>query len=581
MSRLLKIIAIVVGVLIVLVLVAPFLIPVNQFRPTIEQKASAALGRKVEVGNLSLSLFSGALGADNLSIADDPKFSSAPFLTAKSVKVGVELMPLIFSKTLNVTDVSIDSPQVSLIRNPGGQWNYSSFGASAAKSQAQTPPAAAKSSAPSSSSTSTSGGEFSVQKLELKNGRVVVGSTSSQKRSTYDNVSVIASNVSLTSKFPVTVTADLPGGGNFKVDGTAGPIDETNTVLTPLSAKLTVTSLNLASTGFVDPSAGLGGILDLDATLESQNGIAQLKGSAKLSKALLIAGGSPASEPVVVDFNTKYNLTKNTGVLEASTIKIGGAVTNLSGTYEVPGDEAILHLKVEGQNMPAKDLEAFLPALGINVPKGASLQAGTLSTNLNLAGPTNKLVTTGTVGLFNAKLAGFDLGSKLSAISSLTGVKTGSDLVIEKMTSNLRMAPEGLQAENFNAVVPAVGTLVGGGTINSKNALDFKMAATLTDVLGAVGSPVGSAGALLGKFAGGGSKNCKSQTTVPFQIQGTTSDPKFIPDVGGLAAGMLKSQLGCVGGAIPGAIPGANGSQANPADALGQLGGLFKKKKPQ
>src|ERR1700732_3422251 len=392
MSRLLKIIAIVVGVLIVLVLVAPFLIPVNQFRPTIEQKASAALGRKVEVGNLSLSLFSGALGADNLSIADDPKFSSAPFLTAKSVKVGVELMPLIFSKTLNVTDVSIDSPQVSLIRNPGGQWNYSSFGASAAKSQAQTPPAAAKSSAPSSSS--TSGGEFSVQKLELKNGRVVVGSTSSQRRSTYDNVSVVASNVSLTSKFPVTVTADLPGGGHFKVDGTAGPIDETNTVLTPLSAKLTVTSLNLASTRVVDPSAGLGGILDLDATLESQNGIAQLKGSAKLSKALLIAGGSPASEPVVVDFNTKYNLTKNTGVLEASTIKIGGAVTNLSGTYEVPGDEAILHLKVEGQNMPAKDLEAFLPALGINVPKGASLQAGTLSTNLNLAGPTNKLVTT-------------------------------------------------------------------------------------------------------------------------------------------------------------------------------------------
>src|SRR5580704_5890156 len=156
MSRSLKIIAIVVGVLIVLVLVAPFLIPVNQFRPTIEQKASAALGRKVEVGNLSLSLFSGALGADNLSIADDPKFSSAPFLTAKSVKVGVELMPLIFSKTLNVTDVTIDSPQVSLIRNPGGQWNYSSFGASAAKSQTQAPPAAAKSSAPSSSSTSTS-----------------------------------------------------------------------------------------------------------------------------------------------------------------------------------------------------------------------------------------------------------------------------------------------------------------------------------------------------------------------------------------------------------------------------------------
>jgi AsmA protein len=585
MSRSLKIIAIVVGVLIVLVLVAPVLIPVNQFRPTIEQKASAALGRKVEVGNLSLSLFSGALEADNLSIADDPKFSNSPFLTAKSVKVGVELIPLIFSKTLNVTDVTIDSPQVSLIRNAGGEWNYSSFGASAAKSQAQTPPPAASPSAPASSS--SSGEQFSVQKLELKNGRITVGSTASQKRSTYDNVSVVASNVSLTSKFPVTVTADLPGGGNFKVDGTAGPINQTNSVLTPLSAKLTVNSLNMASTGFLDPSAGLGGILDLNATLESQNGVSETKGSAKLSKALLIAGGSPSSEPVTIDFHTKYDLVKNTGVLDPSTLKIGSAVTNLSGTYEVPAEGAILHIKVNGQNMPAKDLEAFLPALGVNMPKGASLQAGTLNTDLNLSGPTNKLVTTGNVGLFNAKLAGFDLGSKLSAISSLTGVKSGKDLEIQKMTSNVRMAPEGIQATNFDAVVPAVGTLVGGGTINSKNALDFKMAATLTDVLGEAGSPVGSTGALVGKLGGGGgSKNCKSQTTVPFQIQGTTSDPKFIPDVGGLAAGMLKSQLGCAAGIVPGGsgvpgIPGAGAGQ-NPADAVQQLGGLLgKKKKPQ
>ena len=588
MSRSLKIIAIVVGVLIVLVLVAPFLIPVNQFRPTIEQKASAALGRKVEVGNLSLSLFSGALEADNLSIADDPKFSNSPFLTAKSVKVGVELMPLIFSKTLNVTDVTIDSPQVSLIRNAGGEWNYSSFGASAAKSQAQTPPPAATPSAPASSS--SSGEEFSVQKLELESGRVTVGSTASQKRSTYDNVSVVASNVSLTSKFPVTVTADLPGGGNFKVDGTAGPINQTNSVLTPLSAKLTVNSLNMASTGFLDPSAGLGGMVDLDATLESQNGTAETKGSAKLSKALLVAGGTPSSIPVTINFHTKYDLVKNTGVLEPSTLKIGNAVTNLSGTYEVPSEGAILHIKVNGQNLPVKDLQAFLPALGINLPKGASLEEGTLNDDLNLSGPTDKMVTAGTVGLFNAKLAGFDLGSKLSAISSLTGVKSGKDLEIQKMTSNVRMAPDGIQATNFDAVVPAVGTLVGGGTINSKNVMDFKMAATLTDVLGAAGSPVGSTGALVGKLGGGGGgKNCKSQTIVPFQIQGTTSDPKFIPDVGGLAAGMLKSQLGCAAGIIPGGsgvpnipgIPGAGAGQ-NPADAVQQLGGLLgKKKKPQ
>src|SRR5256885_5416581 len=124
MGRTLKILAIVVGVLIVIVLVAPFLIPVNQFRSTIEAKASTALGRKVQVGNLSLSLFSGGLGADNLSIADDPKFSSSPFLTAKSVKVGVEMMPLILSKTLNAKSIAIDVPQVTPIRDAAEDWNY-------------------------------------------------------------------------------------------------------------------------------------------------------------------------------------------------------------------------------------------------------------------------------------------------------------------------------------------------------------------------------------------------------------------------------------------------------------------------
>src|SRR2546430_3106782 len=33
-----------------------------------------------------------------------------------------------------------------------------------------------------------------------------------------------------------------------------------------------------------------------------------------------------------------------------------------------------------------------------------------------------------------------------------------------------------------------------------------------------------------------------------FQIQGTTAEPKFIPDVGGLAKDLFKSQLSCLGG---------------------------------
>jgi AsmA protein len=562
-----RIILIVIGVLVVLVLIAPFVIPVNQFRPTIEEKASAAVGRKVQVGDLSLSLLGGSLKAENLSIGDDPKFSASPFLSAKSLKVGVELIPLILSRTLNVTGITIVNPEVTLLRNPAGTWNYSSFGAAAAKAQK----AASVGKAPEPAG----GSELTVQSLELKDGRIIVGSTSSTKRSIYDHVSVTAKNISQTSEFPFTMSAALPGGGSLKLDGKAGPIDEADTSLTPFNAKLDVSGLNLASTGFLDASQGLGGLLDLDATMASRNGEAETKGTAKLSKALLVAGGSPSGVPVTVNFNTKYNLHKNAGVLNSSTLDIGKAAAHLSGTYQTPGDETILNVKVEAQDMPASDLQAFLPALGINVPKGASLTAGTMNTNLNVTGPTNKLVTNGTVELRNAKLANFDLGSRMSTISTLTGLKTGQDLLIQEMKSNLHMATTGLQADNFLAVVPSLGTLTGAGTVDSKNNLDFKMAATLANeaVASSGAAQAAGIGGILGTL-GGGKGGCKG-ATIPFQIHGTTADPKFVPDIGGAAANMLKSQLGCVGGTAAGT---AQKAKVNPNTAVDALSGLFKKK---
>jgi hypothetical protein len=68
--------------------------------------------------------------------------------------------------------------------------------------------------------------------------------------------------------------------------------------------------------------------------------------------------------------------------------------------------------------------------------------------------------------------------------------------------------------------------------------------------------------------------------TIPFLIQGTTSDPEFVPDVGGIAAGVLKSQLGCS------ANPESRKSEAQPQhqprsiNPLGAVEGLLEKKKP-
>ena len=170
MSGKLRIVLIFVGVLIVLVLVVPFFIPVNQFRPTIEEKASVALGRKVQLGNLHLALLSGSLSAENLAVGDDPNFSSSPFLTAKSLKVGIEIIPLIFSRRINVTGVTIDGPQVTLLRNAAGRWNYSSLGGSSTRTKSSGP----SHSPPMSPTPSNSPPEFSVKKFQLTDGSAVV-----------------------------------------------------------------------------------------------------------------------------------------------------------------------------------------------------------------------------------------------------------------------------------------------------------------------------------------------------------------------------------------------------------------------
>ena len=577
----LKWIAIVVVVLIVILLVLPFLIPVNSFRPTIEAKASEALGRKVSLGNLSLSILGGSVGIDNLSIADDAKFESGPFLTAKSVKVGVELMPLIFSKQLNVTEISIENPKVTMLKDPSGKWNFSSIGGGSSRAPAQKP----------AQSSGSNVGALSIAKLTLEDGQITLGNTNSSKRSVYTKVNLTATDVAMTNNFPVKFSMELPGSGTMGIDGKVGPVDQRDAAFTPQNVKLTVANLDLAKTGFLDPSLGLAGLVDMDANLVSRGGKMDTKGQLKLSKAVLVAGGSPAATPAIIDFDTTYNMAAGSGVLNPSSLKIGNAKTNLGGTYKSVGEDFVVDMKINGQNLPATDLESFLPALGINLPSGSRLSAGTLNADLHVTGPTNKLVTDGTIGLFNGKLAGFNLGQKMSSVSSLAGLKTGNDLEIQKFTSNVHMAPTGLQANNLDLVVPSLGTVVGNGTLDSKNNMDFKLVATVTAQLGgAAGAAVGQLGGIAGQALGGGATNCKGgPLKVPLQVKGTTANPQFVPDVGGVAAGMLKSEMSCVGGGAgnvgglaTGLAGAAGGNASGAAGTINQLGGLLggKKKKP-
>jgi len=533
MKSVLKIVGIVIAVLIVIALALPFVIDVNMFRPQIEQNLTAALGRQVKVGDLKLSILGGSVSASDLSIADDPAFNKGPFIQAKALDVGVELMPLIFSKTLNVTNLTLNQPQVSLLRDAKGRWNFSSLGAKSAN----TGHAAA------------SNPNLSVGKLEIKNGSVTMANVSTHaKPQVYQNVNITVQNFSFTSSFPFALSADLPGGGNAKLDGTAGPIAASDTALTPLQAKITVSKLNLAASGFVDAASGIAGIVDFNGTVISNGRQARSSGTASVDKLKVSPKGSPAGRTVEVKFATTHELEKQSGDLTEGDVTIGKALAKMTGTYQMEPETTVLNMKLNAPNMPVDDLEAMLPALGVILPSGSSLQGGTLTANFTIVGPLDKLVINGPVQLSNTKLVGFNLGSKMSAISALSGAKTGSDTVIENFSTDAHVAPEGISTQNVNLTIPSLGVVTGSGTISPQNELSYHMNAKVS----------GGAAGGIAQLAGMGGKNSAG---IPFFIQGTTADPKFVPDVKGMVGGQFGGKQG-QGGLVNG-ITGLLGGKRN------------------
>jgi AsmA protein len=534
-KRTVKIAGIAVGAVVVILLALPVFINVDGFRPKIESELTNALGRQVTLGKLSLSILRGRVGVDDVSIADDPAFSKSPFITAKSLKVGVKLMPLIFSKELKVKGIFLDEPQITLLKSANGKWNFSSLGGTSAKK----PPEPAKSGASPA---------LSIAKLEIEDGKLAVGTANSAaKPQVYDKLRIELTDFSSTSQFPFEFTVNLPGGGSANLSGKAGPINPRDSAKTPFEATVKVKEMDIAASGFVDPASGIGGSADFDGSVNSNGSQAKAVGVATCEKLKLSPKGSPAPEAVTIKYAINADLDREAGTISQGDIAIGKAVARLTGGFQTQGEKQVMNLKLSAPDMPVDELESMLPALGVVLPSGSELKGGTLSVDLAITGPLDNLVIAGPVRMSNTKLAGFDMGSKLGALSAFSGkAPSNRDTTIQNASLNARVALEMTRADAINVTIPALGVVTGAGTISSAGALDFRMLADLqSDRSEARAQRTGRGG---------------DRGGVPFMIQGTTSDPKFVPDVGSMAGSAAK-------GAIQKSVSG-------------KTGGIFGKRKP-
>jgi AsmA protein len=291
-----------------------------------------------------------------------------------------------------------------------------------------------------------------------------------------------------------------------------------------------VKGLDLAASGFVDTGSGIGGTLDLEGTLNSTGSQAKAAGVISGEKLKLSTKGSPAPKAVTVKYAIDEDLDRQAGTISQGDIAIGKSIARLTGGFEPQGETQVMNLKLSAPDMSVDELEVMLPAFGIVLPSGSKLTGGTLSADLAIRGRLDNLVIAGPVRMSNTKLAGFDMGSKLGALSAFSGkASSRPDTIIQTASLNARVAPDMTKADAVNVTIPSLGVVTGAGTISPNGALDFSMIADLQ---------TNKSEARAERTGRGGDRG-----GVSFRIQGTTSNPSFVPDVGSLAGNVARGAI--------------------------------------
>lgn len=543
--RWLKILGVVVGILILLVLIVPFFINADTFRPTAESELSSALGRRVTLGHLSLSLLSGSLVADGIAIADDPAFSSSPFLQAKSLHIGVDMGALLFHRQLNIKSFTADAPQIHLISKLNGTWNYSGLGSGGS----------------SSSSGQSSTPNLSIGLFKISNGSVDVSSIPAHGAPfLYNHVNIDVRNLSFTRPMPFNLTADLPANGTVKLSGTAGPVARPNAVDTPLQATVEIKNFNPVAAGVIQPSDGVSMIADVNAQLNSDGKTLTIAGNMQASQLQLSANGSPAPQPVHIDLHATSNLGAQSGQINDLAIHTGAVAAHVTGSYQVTGQTVNLNLHLAAPGLPVDGLVQLLPAVGVKLPSGSSLHGGTLTAQLDITGPASGPRIAGPVSIDNTELAGFALGSKIQGLSSQPGSGSSNGTQIQKLSASVVNTPQGTQLSQIECVVPEIGTATGNGTVSADGALNFQLLAKLNTtggIGGAASAVLGSIGGTLGSFL-----HSTVANGVPIIVTGTGSDPSIRADLGKMLKQPGTSQ------------PSSNTNKQSPSGILGNLFGV-------
>ena len=306
------------------ILALPFLIDLNQYQDRYKPLIEEALNRKVQLQDIRLTIWP-RLGArvGGVTILDAPAFSAGPFASLTSLDVGVKLLPLL-SKQVEVEELSLRDPVVTVITNKDGVMNVSTIGARTASSSTAEP-----------GTVPPTGGDplqilalFAVDRVSIEGGKLTYRDLSTTPVTEYQaqDFELLLQSVRLGQTPSIHLKATvLPYNLPVTLDGRFGPLVET------LEVQQYDFALGFGKIALAVKGALVGGRLDATLTAPAIN-TADLPVALPLQKPLLI-------KDLLVTAKAPYPLKQGVTPLELADISnlslaliMGNSSVQIKGT---------------------------------------------------------------------------------------------------------------------------------------------------------------------------------------------------------------------------------------------------------
>lgn len=287
MGRIFKVLGWLVGMLLILMIAAivlvPMLVDLNDHKDKIIAEVNRATGRNLTInGDIGLSLFPRfALDLNGMSLSNAQGFGGEQFAAVKRAQIRVNILPLIFQKTLEADTILVDGLTLNLAKAADGTTNWDDMMGRAKTAEEE------------SSHVEQSGADgmlaFSIGGVSISDARIVWDDRSSGERYNIADLNLETGEIvpgrSVDVSFGTILESQKPQmRGEIKLTGRLLLDEASQTIsLDNLDVKTDVSGEGL-------PESGITALLQADIRYDQAHDALDIKGINLTSGALMLSG---------------------------------------------------------------------------------------------------------------------------------------------------------------------------------------------------------------------------------------------------------------------------------------------------